>query len=73
MFIIKSCTGGYLVAGPRKNKKEGCCFTADRLDYSVRRFKTKTDANDYLAEIRTLQSKWGWPSYKRVKAFACPQ
>jgi len=73
MFIIKCCHGGYLVSGPRKNKKEGCCYTDNRLDYSVKRFDTKETAQAYLADIRCQQSKWGWPAYKRVKAFVCPQ
>lgn len=73
MFIIKLQYGGFLVSGPRRNKQEGCCYTDDRLDYSVKKFKTADEATQFLKAIKARQMSWGWPAYRIAKGFACKQ
>ena len=73
MFIIKLQYSGYLVSGPRKNKKEGCTYTTDRLDYAVKQFKTSEEATQFLKAIKARQMGWGWPAYRIAKGFACQQ
>lgn len=67
MIALKKTCGGYIVAGPRKNKKEGVCYSMDKIDAML--FETVAEADTWLKNVQTTQRGLGMKSYEIVKAY----
>lgn len=67
MIALKQTCGGYIVAGPRKNRKEGVCYSRDKSDAMI--FKSPIDANAWLVAIQQKQRKLGMKSYEIARAY----
>lgn len=66
--ILKQLYGGFIVAGPRRNKKEGVLYSMERAD--ALRFESEADAKNWLAAVQENQRKLGMKPREIARAYA---
>ena len=68
MYILRTAGfRSYIVAGPRKNKKEGACISNNQFD--AMQFKTLVAAKDWLVAVKDTQRAFGFKGYELTKAY----
>lgn len=67
MIALKQTCGGYIVAGPRKNRKEGVCYSMEKENAMI--FKSPEDAKSWLLEVQQKQRKLGMTQFELARAY----